>query len=914
MSLQSKFVPLNINLDYGLNVDSPKSEIGLRESINIDFPDGGGIEKRKGTQTLNDLNYYVPVSISGLGITSIYQFAKKSGSGSFSFINLLTYDGKISKTDSVETNSLAFDGVTELDDGYGNDYAPKWETMNNRAFAVTLGYNLWTDGTNVYTNVLSSPSVPTGNEAASGSLVPGVYRIAYSYVRTGDFGYETNRSPYLEVTVTTTSYKIEMDVTAGDTQFDKINTYMSEVGGTVLYYVSQVSNTTATVDLTDVTASSLVAPESNDALPKAKFITVAGNRMFLLHIDDSAGGSSRIVWSNIDNPHFYDSESNIASFDRDDGQEIKGGAVVQNSLIVFKDSKIFTFDVFGLFQNLISSSKGLLSSNSIQSIGDGRGVIFLSNNFEVMLYGGGGPDRVVSLTTKRISKYIEEKIDADRLDEVISAYDQYRERYHIKIPVKGGRYMWLVRFNSGAWGEYIKNEPTSFSVMKDSDSTPYLISSVRRQAVGELVKHDYTSTDDGLNIVMNFKTMTVGWNNFSVRKTIRRLHWRMRSYNSEIIQREDESLWGYLFSSEINDQYETNPFGSGIADASSYTGSNVPANAFDGNPATSWESADGSDTGLRLELLFNSNTFLYGDFGGYIFPMVFYEDYSGNEWVSWDWGSESYSIYALRIIPVAGNVKDFTFQAMVDGGSEWVDLLDGTCGVDGGDYVYRFSQGTTPYRHVRLLVTSTHSVSTAKITELDLIVYDSVQMQGYIFNRNQRPNVRKCLFRNYSSMKSFIDTWKANNSNWTVNYFSDITEFDINSIPSIGEALDFTDEAALNDSNFTWVEEDKLLNINIDNDIFMTYESGSINGEVIVYKNGYTDATITKSVESAGVNNYLVDNFSLDGDEAIRTNVYGKGYGFSIKFTESGNDTVAIDKLVAYCVPSSELVLSEPGE
>jgi hypothetical protein len=136
---------------------------------------------------------------------------------------------------------------------------------------------------------------------------------------------------------------IDVGVTAStQADVDKIVIYRTHDGGSTYYKHSEVANTTATiVDNTADSALSIELVETNTVPPKSKFIVLHLDRMVYLNLPDDSdtGSESKIMWSKAGIPEAVPA-SNYQFFDRDDGEDITGGASIGDYLVVFKRNKI----------------------------------------------------------------------------------------------------------------------------------------------------------------------------------------------------------------------------------------------------------------------------------------------------------------------------------------------------------------------------------------------------------------------------------------------------------------------------------------------------------------------------------------------------------------------------------------------
>lgn len=866
----------------GLNLDNVSAG-GFTRCVNFDYQSGKMLT-RKGFIRAGAYGSYITISSSNNGIMSIYQYDSTAGK-----LILITYDDKISKL-TGGSDPLEFTGASNLDTDYTVDSFWKWGTLNNWAIAVCSDDSLITDGTNVRTLGVSGPSAaPSLAGSGSGTgFVAGIYRVSYSYVRSGTYGYESMKSPTGEVTIAA-DQQIDVTVVAsGNAQISKVNIFCTGPGGTVEYFQQQENNASTTYHITSLVTSATsgygadgIAPDDYGLPPQAAdFLIVAGNRAWY------GVASSSSVWRSNENQPETCSLLGVDFFGKNDGTEITGVGIYGDDLVVLKPTKLYLQNIWSFAITLFSENKGTIAPNSVQSItiGAARGVVFLSNRLSIDMFVG---DSIVSLTDGRLTELFADIIDVANIDNVRSSYHPQFKRYSIIVPVYGGGYReFAFHFGGdssdalGRWTEYSKPYADAMAIVTNADGVYKLLTSYKKSTIGLLYIHDEAiGTDDNEDILFEVKTVFYDFQFMGVQKILRRMFVDGIAFEYGQSGNTDSDLWGYLFNSRMNDSFVTSPFSSGSSSATSEQAGNESSKAFDASTSTSWKSEEGEGSGINIDLRLDVWDVLLGDLGG---PVIYQKYYSGSESITWDWGSgNGYRINSFKVIPGAGGVRDFVFKGKVDGGGSFVTLYSGTCNYDSSFSYYLVS--AIKYRYIQLLVTSIYSTSgVAEVKELDVIVKDDVSMQGYILSKEPGTEIRKATFDYYSEMDGFISTWKANNPSWATFYHAGTDTFDIDDNSNIAAALGFVSEASLDDATMVEILSDRLIEFNEGNNIFIDFSSGdSFSFESDFFADEKSVNYTTRPITIPAVDNYLVDDRVIT---KTQVDLFGKAETFSFSF------------------------------
>jgi len=506
------------NFGGGINIsNAEKKPNELFDGLNYNLTREGVAVKRGGSHKCN-----AAALVIADDYFSSYQTELRTGAVVNPFW-LGNYDTKIFKAVTDVADKLKINSFSDLKTGLTNDKW-RWTTLSNKAIAFSLKNSaLWTDGTTVYNLGVAAPLIPAAAQGGAGAMAAGKYYVGYSYYRDGNFNYETNVSPSKDITIVANK-TIDMDVVAStDPQINKIRCYCSTLGGTILYWVKDVANTTATINMDVGASSGYEAPLDNFVPKKAKFVMVQNNMLIIAHTDDTDIGNAVVRWSNPNQPEAFGADS-FKVLDAGDGDEITGLGSLLNYIVVFKKKKIFLLDA----QNLgdkdllkISTEHGCIAPDSIQTVLDGKAIVYLSLS-GVRLFDG---KNNIQLDKDKIDIVFEKSMDGTKVyDWVQSIYSPTKKRYSIAIPISGGYRWYNYYFDAGGWMEYNTFEAKLFMLAKSENEDTVIVGADRIANNLFFKEIDYGQDDDGIAIKTRLKTIPhgLGQGIESLDKTIRR--------------------------------------------------------------------------------------------------------------------------------------------------------------------------------------------------------------------------------------------------------------------------------------------------------------------------------------------------------------------------------------------------------
>ena len=326
------------------------------------------------------------------------------------------------------------------------------------------------------------------------------------------------------IEVTNTNKSIDMPVIASeDPQIDKIRIFCSTLGGTTLYWVKDVDNVTATVNIDAENVSGYEAPTTYKVSPQAKYCIVKANRSIIANTDDDGVGSAVVRWSEPNQPDTFE-ETSFYVYDAEDGDEITGLGDMLNYIVVFKKNKMMLLDAQSLSGNVgvieISSRYGCIASDSIQTVLGGRAITYLSNEGLILFDG----KQNVSLSDGKMDARFEE-MDVTLSNMVKSVFYPAYQRYSIFIPLTGGETTWInYYFKSNGFTEWNLFTPNYITLVKDNDDNTKIIVGTPTT----MAEIDYLVSDDGSDIAWSFQTVEHTLGLESADKVMRRayLDWK----------------------------------------------------------------------------------------------------------------------------------------------------------------------------------------------------------------------------------------------------------------------------------------------------------------------------------------------------------------------------------------------------
>jgi hypothetical protein len=549
----------------GLNVDTSvvnPNELTVAE--NVDLQKYGAVVKRGGYRKCHTSAR--TVTAANGGINRLFNYSKNSG-GVLTETLLFAHDGKIVKAvpqSSPTADKLTFASFTDLTTGLTTTDKFSMATLANKCIISSLNSRLWTNGTTVYNNGVAAPAAPAVTVVGSGGvLTAGTYQVAVAYVTSGNYEYVTNMSILTPTVVSVGSSHLHVDVVASaDPQIDKVRIYLSSPGGSVMYYQSEVANTNATIDVgTSTPLAGAVGETDNAVPPKAKWVVSAGNRIFYVHTDDAVIGSSTVKWSHVDDPHSIGA-LNVAKFSAEDGEVITGAGLMLNYLVVFKRNAIFFLDIYEFTVINFSYKEGCICHDSIQTVYNGKALVFASDGGIKMLDGSATASmsklKVDTLVCKGMNQLL---VD----DNTSSMYSPSDKVYSICYPSASGGYTWLnYYFDDQGWSAYLMQNATAFCVTSDQSGNIVPLYAYYSSTSAYICQSNYGSSDAGDAICMRIRTVPSDFGMTGVTKCSRGafVEWTAAAYttaNLEVIVdfgtqsgvvkkiiHDGSSFWGYF--------------------------------------------------------------------------------------------------------------------------------------------------------------------------------------------------------------------------------------------------------------------------------------------------------------------------------------------------------------------------------
>ena len=172
--------------------------------------------------------------------------------------------------------------------------------------------------------------------------ISGKYYYKYTYKRNVWKPFEGNPSdPTAQIDLYRQGCSIGV-TTSAQTDVDKIVLYRTLADGVsdgAYYKHSEIDKSTTTItDITHDDDLTTLLEENNTVPPKAKYLVLHNNRVVYLNCPDETDGGSLVMWSKASYGEAVPS-ANYQYFDREDGEDITGGASIGDYLVVFKRNK-----------------------------------------------------------------------------------------------------------------------------------------------------------------------------------------------------------------------------------------------------------------------------------------------------------------------------------------------------------------------------------------------------------------------------------------------------------------------------------------------------------------------------------------------------------------------------------------------
>jgi len=221
----------------------------------------------------------------------------------------------------------------------------------------------------------------TGDENDTSGLT-GLFAYAYAFKRSdeeliGNYKSSMDATDTEDQKILISNSSVNISYTkSADTKVDKIVIYrtlnlINEDNETTQYYkVTEVSNATSTYeDDTPDNDLTTLASSSNTLPPKATYVAIHKDRIFYLNCPDEDDGGSLFMFSKSGKSEACPS-SNYQYFDKQDGEDITGGASIGDYFVIFKRNKMAVME--GSFEEwyTVSYTIGCIAPKSIIVVGN----------------------------------------------------------------------------------------------------------------------------------------------------------------------------------------------------------------------------------------------------------------------------------------------------------------------------------------------------------------------------------------------------------------------------------------------------------------------------------------------------------------------------------------------------------------
>lgn len=372
-------------------------------------------------ETYTGTPYYVlSQSVSSSTVQGLYDFRYAETSGNYNQAILAAVGGILFLYDGSSTWTSIKTGLAS-----GQNYLYDFCTTKNLCLVTDYGQNgvsVWdgsTSGGNYPVMALGYRATFSAAEASSGSIAAGVYKLlAVTQMKSG--GYRASAEATVTVTggskkIAVTSVAMNSSTTGEQFGFDIDTTatiwWMTDAAGSIYYKIptadmsvtNPAANSTTAFDITSTanltTSSTMLTHYGLDqsyftnqvATPKAKFIKAWSN--FVVMAGDPANQSTLWV-SELGAPQIWAEGEGTLGYRvdvaTDDGQIIRGLAVYNGFLFVFKNRSIYRIEYTGnaalpFIVNRLVGNIGTLSHWTIREIP--TGLVFLSEGGPAICYG-----------------------------------------------------------------------------------------------------------------------------------------------------------------------------------------------------------------------------------------------------------------------------------------------------------------------------------------------------------------------------------------------------------------------------------------------------------------------------------------------------------------------------------------------
>lgn len=340
------------------------------------------------------------------------------------------------------------------------------------------------DGTNILkydlTNVrawsMAKPAIaPTVAEAAGGSLdVGGTYVYKYTFIRGSEAETEAGLPAQQILTGANRTINLSVMTASADAQVTHKKIYRTANGGSVYYYLAQITNATTVYSDTGATALSAIAYDSEGNLPETIGTHQANDCCLINRRAVVLSKATRYLdFSKIGYPEAFPGVNNGYSYPVDEGQGVYGYRVVnfKNVLLVFKDRSLIgvyntNVENPASFQyKEIGKGIGLWASDSLA---EGMSCLYwlsqVKGGFKVLEYDG--------TTTRHISVTVDpifNKAHGNYMANAVAWFQDYR--YFISFPKSADSTendcVWVFDTINRAWWPYAKDWGVRSAVVAD---------------------------------------------------------------------------------------------------------------------------------------------------------------------------------------------------------------------------------------------------------------------------------------------------------------------------------------------------------------------------------------------------------------------------------------------------------------
>jgi len=511
MGLKAK-VYRQADMGGGLNTRAAPHLLAVSEALamqNLSLSDARGMPKRRKGYTRYD------VSSLTEPIRGQFRFYKRDGTKHLvSVSNGIVY----------KASGTTIDAST-LGSGYSASKDFFFDAFNDLAFGVngTDKVLRWDGAAGAVRDAgFPPPSTTLGDAAGAAGALTGTYKYKFTFVY-DDISEESTASDESNG-VTVTSQRVDLtSIDVGGAGVTKRNIYRTLAGGSIFYFLKTINNnvdTTYTDNAADGTLDTLnQAPTDNNLPPRAKYVAVFANRIFLANATldydgNTIDGKSRVFFSALTESEvspntigtapvhgaggeifpadfFFDVEDN-------DGDEIVGLGVTLDSLVIFKEKSVWRLigdspENFELIK--ADSDLGCISGKTIKRV----------ENLLYFLAGGNKPSicatdgtRVIPIG-ERIQPTLQANIDRSAMESACAVQHLYTYVLIYKSITDSANSSGIIYdYIKDAWGTLTNIPANIFSSWNGSgDSGEVFFGS---SVDGKMYQYDTGASDDGASI------------------------------------------------------------------------------------------------------------------------------------------------------------------------------------------------------------------------------------------------------------------------------------------------------------------------------------------------------------------------------------------------------------------------------